>query len=321
MKKRYIASPLLLITIAITWNVVFRHDTPIATAEDIQPYLHPAVTDSRHPVDVFHVTALEGDTKNDVLAHLPTTLYPEDRVTFVVDPGFGLGTIVQVERALPVTIKDGKRVIPVRTWANTVGELLDDVNRDLGDLDKANYKTSAALARDMQIEITRVAKVKVTKKSVEPFTTQDQDDPNEWRGVTKVKQEGKDGERTKVYEVTREDGEVVAQKLLSDTITTAPTTKIVVHGKKIKVGRTLGGKATYYTSNPTALAMNQLPKGTVVRITNRNNGKQIEAKVNDTGAFGKEVAADLNISDFQKLGGTLGQGVLQNILVEEILNP
>ncbi len=321
MKKRYIASPLLLLVIAGVWNLAFRHKTPVATAEELKVYINPAVTDTRHPIEVFQVNPLQGETKNSVIARLPTTLYPEDRVTFVIDPAFGLGTIVQVQRALPVTVKDGKKSLTFRTWSNTVGELLDDVNRDLGDLDKASYKNSDVLATNMKIEITRVAKVKLTKKEVIPFETVEESDPNEWRGTTKVKQEGQNGEREKVFEITREDGEEVGRKLVSDTVTKQAKTKKIAKGTRIKAGRTINGTGTYYTMKKGALAMNQLPKGTVVRITNRNNGKQVELTVNDTGAFGKEVAVDLNISDFQALGGTLGQGVLRNLLVEEILNP
>ncbi|HEY1074990.1 MAG TPA: ubiquitin-like domain-containing protein, partial [Patescibacteria group bacterium] len=127
MKKRYVASPILLLTVATVWNVVFKADTPKATAEDIQNITAPQIADSRHPIEVFQVGVGSGETENDVLAQLSTVVYPEDKVRFLIDPKFGLGTVVHIERALPVTIKDGKRVITVRTWDNTVGELLDSV--------------------------------------------------------------------------------------------------------------------------------------------------------------------------------------------------
>lgn len=336
MKKRYAASPIVLIAIAAVWNVVFKVDTPIATAEDIQKITAPQATDSRHPIEVFQVGVGSGETENDVLAQLPTTIYPEDRVRFLIDPKFGLGTVVHIERALPLAIKDGKRVISVRTWDNTVSELLDSVNRELGNLDKANYKGSDALALNMTIEITRVAKVQITKKEVINFETVEKNDPNEYRGVTKVAEPGEKGERTKTYEIIREDGEEVSRKLIKDEVTKKPKNKVIVTGTKIKIGKTLRGFATWYCSdpelwnkglsvpvkwscpNPDELAASKVfPKGTVLRLTNTQNGRQVEVKIDDVG--GNEVV-DISPRLFEKLGGTMS-GSKPSILAEEILNP
>lgn len=319
MKKRYIASPLLLLSIGVVWNVAWRSRTPIATAQDIQPYVAPVSSDSRHPIEVFQVSISEGETENDVLAQLPTTIYPEDKINFVLDPSLGLGTIVHVQRALPVTIQDGKKVMHVRTWANTVGELLDDMHRSLGDLDKANYSSKNTLAENMTIQITRVSKTTLAVKEVIPFKTIDQDDPNEYRGRDKVKEKGEDGERTKTYEITREDGEEVSRVLTKNEVTKAPKDKVVVHGTKLKIGKTFSGQATWYASSRTSVAFNKLPKGTELRVTNRTTGKSIIVKVDDTGAFGDPTIIDLNPSLFTQLGGTLGQGRMANVFVEQIL--
>ncbi len=321
MKKRYIATPIVLIAVALTWNIVLRPRTPIATAEDIKSYVAPESEDPRHPIEVYRIGVTGGETEADVFHHLPTTIYPEDKISFVVDPAWGLGTIVHLQRALPITIKDGRKLIPVRTWADTVGELLDDVNRPLGELDKSNFTSNTPLTLNMRIEITRVAKTNVTLKEAIPFETTDKDDPNEYRGVTKVQQAGENGERAKTYEITREDGEEVARKLIKNDVTKQPKNKIVVHGTKIKIGKTATGKATFYDLCCKKVASNTFKKGTVLRLTNLNNGKQIFVTVDDTGAFGPEIVVDLHPSLFQQLGGTIGQGVMQRVLAEEVLNP
>lgn len=325
MKKRYIATPVLLIGVAATWNFVLRPDTPIASAEEIKEYTAPEVGDLRHPVDVFQMNTTQGETEGDIIKNLPTVVYPEDKVSFVVDPKWGLGTIVHVERAMPITVKDGRRTFAVRTWSNTVEEVLDDINRELGDLDRANYKSSARLEPNMIIEITRVAKVNITTKEVVTFETVEKDDPTEYRGVTRVTQEGKNGERTKVYEITREDGEEISRRLVSNEVTTKPVNKVISKGTKLKIGKTVSGSASWYNLCCTKVASTSFKKGTVLRLTNLTTGKQIEVKVDDTGAFGPEHGnnrvVDLHPDHFRALGGTLGQGIMQNIRAEEILNP
>ncbi len=321
MKKRYIASPLLILALAATWNIALRHKTPIATAQDIQPYVAPPVQDSRHPIDVFVVQLSGGETQNDVIAHLPTTVYPEDKVSFVVNPGWGLGTIVHVERALPLTIHYGRRTFAFRTWSNTVEEALAQKNLELGELDKSNVRKTDLLVSNMSIDIIPVSKTNVTVKEIIAFDTINKDDSTQYRGVTKVDQQGQNGERTKIYEINREDGIEVSRKLIGNDITTPAKNKVVLHGTKLKIGKVVSGKVTFYDLCCTKVASNSFKKGTVLRLTNMNNGKQVEVTVDDTGAFGSSVVVDLHPTLFQQLGGTIGQGVMQNVKAEEILNP
>jgi rare lipoprotein A (peptidoglycan hydrolase) len=330
MKKRYIATPLLLLSIAAVWNISLRAHTPHATAEEIKSYTTPQASDTRHPIDVFTVPISGGETESAVLAGLNTTIYPEDKVTFVIDPMLGLGTIVHIERALPITVQDGKRTLQIHTWANTVDELLNDINRPLAPLDKTNYKPSDTLATNMTIVVTRVSKTQISTKEVIAFETVTQEDPNEYRGVTKTKQDGVNGERTKTFEVTREDGEEVSRKLIKNEVTKPVQNKIIIKGTKIKYGRSVSGSATYYPTfnaceaNRSAnreVAMNQLPKGTVVEVTNNSNGQKIIVTVDDTGAFPNTTAIDLAPRFFKQLGGTCGMGRIQSVTVREVLNP
>lgn len=321
MKKRYIFSPLLIITIAVAWNIVLRHDAPETYAENIDQYLHPKVADPNHPINVYQFAPIDGNTRGDILSRIPDPIYPEDKVDFLIDPGYGVGTIVHVTRALSVAVKDGKHDLTLRTWEDTVGGLLSDIRRPLGDLDKANYREPDPLVASMIIEITRVAKTKLTLKETVAFETQEKKDPNVDRGISKVKQEGQNGEREKIFEVIREDGEEVSRTLLKDEVTKKPIHKIVVQGTKVKIGKAVTADASWYDLCCTKVASTTFKKGTVLRLTNMANGKQIEVKVDDTGAFGQDRVVDLHPDYFKALGGTLGQGIMSQVKAEEILNP
>lgn len=70
----------------------------------------------------------------------------------------------------------------------------------------------------------------VEERQSVPFTTETRDENSVPKGETKVSQEGKDGERTIVYEVTYVDGKETARKQISDQVTTQPVNKIVLNG-------------------------------------------------------------------------------------------
>lgn len=321
MKKRYIATPVALILIALGWNVILgRRPTP-ASAEEIRAVMAPVPSDERYPIDVYTVQLNGGETKADVLAKLPAQVFPEDKVTFVIDPALGLGSVVQVERAAPVTIKDGKTTLVKRTFATTVGDVLTEINRPLIGLDRANPAPTTPISRDLKIVVTRVAKVDRTVKSVEPYTTTEKKDATMDRGQKVVETKGVKGERTKVFEDTREDGEVVKSVLKSNTVTTKPVTEIVRVGTRIRYGKSHSGTATWYDLCCKKVASNFFKKGTWVEVTNSANGKKIEVKVDDTGGFGSHVAIDLHPDYFKQLGATLGQGIISNVVVREVLNP
>lgn len=287
----------------------------------MKPYINPSPNDPRFPIEVFTVGLPGGETKADVLANLPTTVYPEDRVTFVVDPALGLGSIVQIERAATVKLIDGKTVFHKRTFATTIDELLAETNRPLLGLDRVHPSLSAIVEPKMTVAVTRVAKVERIVKLIEPFKTIEKPDTSLDRGQNIIEDTGKNGERTKIYEDTREDGEVVHSKLKSNIVTVKPVNKVIRAGTRLRYGRSYSGKATWYNLCCKKVASNIFKKGTWVEVTNAATGKKIEVQVDDSGGFGAQVAIDLHPDYFLKLGGTLGQGVISSVTVREVLNP
>ncbi len=88
-------------------------------------------------------------------------------------------------------------------------------------------------APTVAIVVQRVAVKKVTKRTVVPYRTETRTDPGRYADLgTDVERQGKDGERTVVFRVTRVDGEVTSREKLSDKVTTKPVTRILVRGTK-----------------------------------------------------------------------------------------
>lgn len=306
-----VAWPLTATVILLTLGSFFFRSTP--------PPARPVLAaDNNHPQEIF---SADSSVRTIVEAFQQAGLpyYPEDKVSAFPDPSLGLGTVITVVRAMPVSVQDGKKRYELRTWQNSVEALLAEKKIELGDEDRITPSLATSLAPNLGITITRVARTEISEFELIAFKTVQKDNASMWRGETQVTQVGKNGKREKKYLVIREDGELVSKTLIANNVVEAVTDKIVEIGTKLKIGKTLTGKATWYDCCGTKVAMDAFPRGTEVRVTNLSNGRSIIVRNDGCICGASGVLIDLHPSLFQQLGGTLGQGVIGQVRVEQIL--
>lgn len=89
-------------------------------------------------------------------------------------------------------------------------------------------------AQTIQTQEPKIEVKSVTEKQPVDFETQTVDDATLTKGQTAVRQDGKAGERTLVFEVTYSDGSETSRKQVSDTLSLQPVTKIVANGSKVE---------------------------------------------------------------------------------------
>ena len=129
----------------------------------------------------------------------------------------------------------GKRTIVYKVTRDAEG-------KELNRVEKSNTITKApvteVIARGTKVEVPEEPKVTVSEEmKTEPvgYETQYVDDPELLEGTTSVRTAGQAGERTIVYEVTRDaTGKELSRVEKSNTITKAPVTEVVVRGTKPK---------------------------------------------------------------------------------------
>ncbi|MDA9554775.1 septal ring lytic transglycosylase RlpA family protein [Pelobium sp.] len=85
------------------------------------------------------------------------------------------------------------------------------------------------------------------------------------------------------------------------------TGKATYYAKKFEGRRTTSGER-YHKDKFTA-AHKTLPFGTVVKVTNLNNGKSVEVTINDRGPFGKGLMIDLSQAAAKEIG-LYGKGIV-----------
>ena len=168
----------------------------------------------------------------EIAAELGSKPYPEDKFSTFPQYKDFIGRVITLYRAPSYTVFDQNKEITYRSFAQTVGQLLEEKKIVLGEDDKINFSADTELSQGMTIKITRVAKTKVIETEKIEYQTIKKDDPTIDKGKSKVKQAGVLGERKLTYEVTRENGVEISKVLLSNEVVKESTDEILLVGTK-----------------------------------------------------------------------------------------
>lgn len=298
--------PLILVLVVVV-HYLYRQSTgQIAGARDIAidwDAIDPLV--SILPREVY--AALPGQADPwPIVQTMGRELYLEDRLKMFPDPTLGLGGMLSVQRALPVEVNDGGDVKVFRTWAKKVGELLDERSIEIGEKDQLSTARETTLAPELKIVIIRVSETEVKEVESIVFATKTRNDPELEKGQTRIEQKGKKGKKAKYYLVRRENGQTVDKKFVRQEVVEEAVDELIVFGTKVIV---LGeGKATWFGAPSLTAAHNSLPRGTRLRVVNKNNGKNVVVKIIGPGIQG-DALIDLSPDAFKRLA-PLSSGVI-----------
>lgn len=135
-----------------------------------------------------------------------------------------------VSGAADVVVDGQTRAVP--DASGDVASVLTALGVTLQPLDTVSVTRTDA--GRVQVVVRRVVVQDVTTTSEVAFATQTVQDPDAYKGTTKVRQQGVAGVRTVVDRVTTVDGVETAREQLSDTVTTAPVDKVVAVGTKAR---------------------------------------------------------------------------------------
>ncbi len=213
---------------------------------------------------------------------------------------------------------DGK-VIEHNTFRKTVEQALADAGVELGHLDKVEPTRKGIINGGDKIVVTRINVENVAVKKEIDFEVIEKDDPKlQWR-KQEIEQEGEKGEKIIEYKITYKNGKEISKEVISSETIKKPIAKIVTIGSKISVGKVKTGVASWYRyTGKLTCASRIFPRGTWLRVTNNENGKQVIVEVKDFGpALSTGRRIDLEAVAFEKIA-SLGKGLV-NVKVEEIL--
>lgn len=143
------------------------------------------------------------------------------------------GTIdVTVQRCQTVTLQDGAQKSTLSTYAQTVGELLEQQGIVLGAMDEITPAQSSAVTEGMTITITRVRQEESLEEGKLPFETLRYEDDSLPAGEERVLSEGEKGTVRRTITKTYENDQLVGSEVTQETVLQEPVAQIVLCGTK-----------------------------------------------------------------------------------------
>lgn len=174
---------------------------------------------------IYHTTC-ESDPET-VLAEAGLELDEADQVSSSTD---GDISRIFISRSQTVTVQCDGETLETETCAQTVQEVLDELDICLTDSDRCSEAADAEVSDGMYIEVTRVTEEIRCTESAVPCMTEYYEDPSLPAGGSRVLTDGSDGTVQYTWKVTCEDGVEVSRQLLgSEVLTEAVNEVILVH--------------------------------------------------------------------------------------------
>jgi len=188
---------------------------------------------------------------------------PYDQISLSPAAALNKNERIVIERAKRLWIQaDGVQQVKYTT-KQTIGEALADLNIPLGSLDRVIPPTDEPVREGANVRIVRVHVDKIETEHPIAFTVVKKHDRNLEEGKEKIVTTGKEGILVKTMERVFEDGKLVSERMLDETVVRPAVQQVVSVGSKKPVQMTLA---------------KQLQSGATKESTLKLNGKAINVK-------------------------------------------
>lgn len=171
-------------------------------------------------------------TVEELLAREGVQVESEDLVQPAVSTELMEGTAITVTHAKSVAVIDGTgEPKQVKTQAQTVGDLLQQLGLGLGEMDIVDRPLTAAVEHNKTITITRRTQDVQTAEEAIPFQTERQPDANLDKGTEQVLTPGVNGKATIKTTIVFENGKEIDRKV-DRLVVAEPSNQVIGVGTK-----------------------------------------------------------------------------------------
>jgi resuscitation-promoting factor RpfB len=246
-------------------DLVTRLDIEINEKDIVEPSLDTPIEDDNFSVNIYKsrpITIIDGDRRITTVTAAPTAqavatqagleVYPEDKLekrTSSIEPediireGLVAETVI-INRATPTIINLYGTNIPVRTHAETVGEVLKEKKIQTLPDDVISPSLDTPLTPQTNVFIVRLGKQIDTKEEVIPAPVETVQDASVPAGTQVVKQQGSPGRKVVTYEIELQNGKEISRKVIQEVIAVEPVKQIIAKGNKVPTITVSGDRAS-----------------------------------------------------------------------------
>lgn len=191
------------------------------------------ILDSRTPIYSYSAAT----TPRSIAAQSGLKIYPEDTLETRPVANFlkerSLGSVVVINRSVPVKLNINGYVAETRTRAKTVEAFLKEKNIVLGKTGRVQPSLGSPIRSNLTVAVIRDGTgIQSVTKTIAMPVKYINDDSLAY-GTFAIRQAGSAGQRVQTYQVTVKGGKVVSSKLLQDVVTQNAVTQIVVRGTSL----------------------------------------------------------------------------------------
>jgi uncharacterized protein YabE (DUF348 family) len=255
-----------------------------------------------------------GLTVGEALADLGLVPGPKDHVFPEASTTLRPSMSLFVRNAIHAKVRADGRLRDVVSSADTVRNLLTQAGIAVGSNDYVFPAPDTEPRDGMWIRVVRVRRVTTSRTVRVPFGYITHRDAEMESGVRKIIEQGAEGVKVQRFAVVLEDGRRVSSTLLSERVLRSPRDHIVRVGTKEPTfkggGASQQGLASWFSSDGLVAAHRSLPIGTVVRVTNTENGRSVNVRVTGRGPWVDGRVIDLSDDAFLRLA-PLGKGTIK----------
>ena len=191
---------------------------------------HVTLDDDGYRVEI---TTFENNV-TELLNRYDITLGPGDEIT--PDPGTPLQkyTKIRITRAMPVWVEADGEKKNIHVAEGTVQDVLNKAEVTVREKDQVNHPLTDPVKPYDRIKVTRMDEDILIEKEAIPYQVHTRENSQMDEGVSKVVQEGKQGERQRKIQITYRDGVEVSRNVAGEAVTVSPVDHIVEKGTKKK---------------------------------------------------------------------------------------
>jgi len=158
-----------------------------------------------------------------------------DRVSAGLDTRIKSGDTFMIDFTSPVVVTADGETKTLYTTGKTVRGALQEYNISLGTEDKISPGLDESISDNLSVKIVRVTK-EVEEHTVPiAFETETKKDGNLLKGKEETVQEGKEGTKLVQKQKVYEDGSLVEESVVAETVQSASVNKVVAIGTKVPV--------------------------------------------------------------------------------------
>ncbi len=274
-----------------------------------------------------YVVETEREFVGEVLRDQHIDVYPEDLIKPYVTEKITDNQVIFIDKATSVTITNFVgETHSFRTRAQTVATLMQEIGYVKQDSDRIKPDLNTRITDGLSVLMLKFDTEEYTEEEQIAYNTEYRTDASLEMPNEIIEQTGENGLRVKMFKLEFENDELVNTILLSEVVEKEPVTEIITVGTKMPPSGTEieTGVASFYGDgfngrltasgvvfdNTVLMAAHRtLPFGTIVKVTNVNNGQSIIVEITDRGPYVDGRVIDLSASAFESIA-PLSRGVV-----------